>query len=340
MNLAAKYRPQAFEDVCGNVTVIKILKRAIETKNFKNIILFAGASGCGKTTLARIVARAINGTADGVIELDCASHNGIDDIRAIIDEANKRSLVSEYKIFILDECHMLTSAAWNASLKLLEECPKYTMLFFCTTDPLKIPQTVLNRMQRYNISKIPTQEINERLKAICIAENFINYADACDLISKMSCGSMREAITNLEKCANYSEDLSVDNIKAVLGDFSYETMFKLTWALTKKDEAELFNIINGLDNAGQDLRQFLTLYIGFVLDLTKYIIFKDVSLTDIPEYLASDNNAVVQFTVDFENSLDFFNRLSELLLETKLNIKYDDSFKNTIIISLLKFMRQ
>lgn len=339
MSLATKYRPQRFEDVCGNKTTVTILKKVIEARKFKNVMLFAGASGCGKTTLARLVAKEINGNSNGITELDCASHNSVDDIRVIIDLAKERSLDSEYKIFILDECHMLSSAAWNASLKLLEECPKYTLLFFCTTDPIKIPLTVLNRMQRYNISKIDNKEIIARLKYVCSQEGYTHYDKACDFISKISGGSMREALTNLEKCVDYSSDLSLENVKTVLGDLSYETMFRLTWSLTQKKEDQLFSIIESLDKSGQDLKAFITTYTEFILDLNKYIIFKDISLTNIPEYLASEENPVAQFTINIEDNLNYFNKLVETLLEIKLNTKYDTSCKNTIIIYLLKFMR-
>ena len=337
-SLSVKYRPTSFDDgfVGQNITA-EILRRTIENKKFKNIMLFAGSSGCGKTTSARIVARLINNGIGDPIEVDAASNNGVDQVRAIVDSANQRSLVGEYKVFIIDECHMITTQGWNAFLKCIEECPKYTVLIFCTTEPNKVPQTILNRVQRYNLSKISMSDIKARLEYICKQEGFVNYEQTCDLISKTCQGGMRDAIAMLEQCADFSTDLSVENTKQILGESSFETMFKLTWALQQKKDKDTLSIIDGLYNSGKDLKQFISIYLDFILDLEKYIIFKDISLTAIPAYLATEQNAVVQFTVQDKNSLNYFKALTEAILNIKQIIKYDNSYKSTIEILLLKF---
>ena len=130
-SLAVKYRPTKFEDVCGQSITVKILERAIEQKNFKHAYLFAGDSGCGKTTLARIFATYLNKGVGSPIEIDAASNNGVDQVRTIIDSASERALDGEYKIFIIDECHAITSAGWQAFLKSIEETPEYTIYIFC-----------------------------------------------------------------------------------------------------------------------------------------------------------------------------------------------------------------
>jgi len=338
--LAVKYRPSTFEEVCGQSITVDILRKVVENKKFKHVYLFAGDSGCGKTTLARIFAKAINQGIGSPIEVDAASNNGVDNVRAIVEAANQRDLVSEYKIFIIDECHAITPDGWKAFLKGIEEPPEYTIFMFCTTDPNKLPPMILNRMQRYNITKIDSALIKARLIHICQAEGFTNYDAACDLISKNSHGCMRDAIMRLDQCADYSKDLSLDNVKKVLNDISYEAMFNLTWALQEKKEDIIFNTVDKLYASGTDLKNFIDLYLEFTLDLSKYILFKNISITSIPAYLATKENPVVQNTVAIAEGLSWFNRLADMLLELKPIIRYDNSYKSTIEAYLLKFARE
>ena len=144
-SLAVKYRPQKWEDVCGQTSIIRILIRQLELNQLRNAYLFAGASGCGKTTLARIFANRINNNIGYPEEIDAASNNGVDNVKAIIKSAQERAIDSKYKIFIIDECHMITPQGWNAFLKCIEEPPKYTIFIFCTTEKNKVPDTIKNR---------------------------------------------------------------------------------------------------------------------------------------------------------------------------------------------------
>ena len=340
MSLAVKYRPQTFNDVVGQNITVEILKRQIQNKNIKNAILFAGTSGCGKTTCARLFAKAINNGIGDPIEIDGASNNGVDNVRAIIESANERSLTGEYKVFIIDECHSLTTQAWQAFLKGIEETPKYTIFIFCTTEPQKVPETILNRVQRFNFAPIDQNEIKTRLLNICKNEGFANYEQVCDLISKMSNGGMRNAINYLEQVADYSHNLSLEVTKHILSGISFETMFKLTWAIKDNKEEDIFSIVDSLYNNGQDLKYFIDCYLNFVLDLTKYILFKNIEITSIPRYLATEENAVVQFTVNFENSLAIFMFIADKLVEIKSQIKFDQNYKSTILVLLLTIARE
>ena len=333
--LAVKYRPKNFNEVGGQQTTVKILEKAVAQKNFKHAYLFAGDSGCGKTTLARIFANKINQGLGQPIEIDAASNNGVDQVRLITDSAVERSLDSEYKIFIIDECHAITTAGWQAFLKSIEETPEYTIYMFCTTDPNKVPTTILNRVQRYNITKIDPETIKDRLLYICNNEGFINYEKACDFIAKTSNGCMRDAIMKLDQCANFSTDLSMENVKQILNDISYEAMFKLTVALQDKKEADVLDIIDKLYSNGVDLKNFINSYLEFILALTKYILFKNVQLTNIPEYL----EPAMQSTIHIEDSLNWFKKFTDLLLQIKLDIKYDTSYKSTIEAYLLRACR-
>lgn len=340
-SLSTKYRPQTFEDVVEQGITVKILKRVIETGKPKNAYLFAGETGCGKTTLARCFARALNRGEGEPIEIDAASNNGVDQVRAIMESASQRSLTSTYKIFIIDEAHAITSAGWQAFLKGIEEPPAYTIYIFCTTEPNKIPQTILNRVQRYNITKISVPGIRARLETICQKEGFTNYSETCDLISKLCNGCMRDAITYLDQCADLSTNLSLDNTKALLGDVSYETMLRLTNFLIDGKEGEVLLTIDSISKCGHDLKQFINNYLDFAIDLTKFIVFKKIELTAIPKYLmeVQDTAINVQYTTSIENNLAWFNKLVDRLLEIKTAIKYDSSYKSTIEAYLLKTCR-
>ena len=341
-SLAVKYRPSTFSEICGQNITTKILEKIIEKQSFKNAYLFAGPSGCGKTTTARAFANAINGGIGDPVEIDGASNNGVDQVRAIVESANQRSLVGNYKIYIIDECHMITTAGWNAFLKGLEETPEYTIFIFCTTEPNKIPATIQNRMQRFNIAKIDALEIKARLAYVCQQEGFINYEDTCELISKLCDGCMREALTMLDQCADLSNDLSIENTKAILGEAPFERMLKLTNCLIGGNEQFTLAAIETLALEGKDLKQFINEYLSFTLELTKYILFKNMAVTNIPAYLenSADSMVSVSYTTSFDGALNWFNYLTDKLLEIKSTIKYDTSVKSVVEGYLLQVCRR
>lgn len=334
-SLAVKYRPKTFEEVCGQSLTATILKRMVERRNFKSCYLFAGDSGCGKTTLARCLATAINGGMGNPEEIDAASHNGVDDVRAIVEAGKQRAIGSEFKIFIIDECHAITTQGWQAYLKGLEETPPYTIYIFCTTEPNKIPEAVLNRMQRFNITKINPDEIKNRLMTICLNEGFSNYEKTCDIISKTSHGCMRDAIMKLEQCADYDTDLILANAQKVLNISAYDAMLYLICALQAKDTASVLYTIDKLYNSGMELKSFNELFIEFTLDLAKFAIFKDLTITNIPIYLEANVNTTIAQISD----PSWYTELVDTLLQIKLETRYDSNYKSTIEAFLLRFCK-
>lgn len=343
---AVEYRPSELsistgegKGIIGQDLTVKILERQIETNSIKHAYLFAGSSGAGKTTIARAFANALNKGVGSPIEIDAASNNGVDNIRGIIQSSTERALQGKYKIFIIDECHALTSQAWQAFLKGIEEPPEYTIYMFATTEPNKIPATILNRVQRFNIQSVSSGLIYKRLEYISKQKGLANYQSTIDMISKLAGGCMRDAITNLERCASLGNTLNINTSREILGEISYESVFKLTWAIKEKDEGKVLSVIDSLAVSGTSMKYLISFYTDFVLNLQKYNIFKDINTTNLPAYLASETNGVVQYTVNFEKSISFFNDLCDIMLEVKLNSRYEDQPKDLLELYLLRFIR-
>lgn len=297
--LAVKYRPQTFSDVVEQGAIKDILQDQIATETFKHAYLFCGPAGCGKTTAARIFAHDINKGQGNPIEVDAASNNGVDNVREIIDGARRKALDSDYKVYIIDECHMLSTGAWNAMLKLLEEPPKTTVFIMCTTDPQKIPATILSRVQRYDFSKISLNSIVARLKTIIAWENeeileqggpdgaFEYEEGAIQYIAKMADGGMRDSITMLDKCMSLSSDLTVENVVKALGTVDYQTHFSLLRDVSTSMAQAAIKTIEDVYNSGKDLKQFIKQFQYFVLDVCKYKMFGSfdfINIPDLPEY--------------------------------------------------------
>lgn len=297
--LAVKYRPKSFDDVVEQQAIKDILTDQIKTGTFQHSYLFCGPAGCGKTTAARIFANDINGGKGNPIEVDAASNNGVDNVREIIDGARRKSLDSDYKVYIIDECHMLSTGAWNAMLKLLEEPPKTTVFIMCTTDPQKIPATILSRVQRYNFSKISLENIMSRLKNIVawesaemeheagIVDSFTYTDEAIQYVAKLADGGMRDAITMLDKCLSLDPELTIESVVAALGTVDYNIHFDLLFYMESGNITAAAKLIEDVYNNGKDLKQFVKQFQYFVLDVCKYLMFRDfkyVSIPALPEY--------------------------------------------------------
>ena len=319
-SLAIKYRPQSWDDVTEQGYIKAILDNQIKTNTIKHGYLFVGGAGTGKTTSARIFANCINNGEGNPIELDAASNNSVDDIRQLVEQAGTKSLDSEYKVFILDEVHVLSNQAWQALLKTLEEPPAKSIFILCTTNPEKIPGTILSRVQRYNFQRISLGGIFDRLVRIIELENQdgnnIQYTDgALELIAKTADGGMRDAITMLDKCLSYTNNLTIESCIDVLGVADYETMINLTDSIIISDMANVVAVIEKVHNDGKDLKLFMKQYLEFILDVEKYAIGCSWDYINIP---ATDTNLMWLK----KNVKEDLNWLISKLVDINSNIKY------------------
>lgn len=360
-SLALKYRPDTFEDVVAQGHVKTILTNQIRNKEFRSAYLFCGGAGTGKTTSARIVAKDINEGKGKPIEIDGASNNGVDNIREIIDNCKFKSLDGKYKVYIIDEVHMLSIGAFNALLKTLEEPPADTIFILCTTDPQKIPATILSRVQRFDFKRIPTTQIISRLQFIIQGENtdivdahcgsqdaqhdiewaikegipVIEYdPEAIEYIAKLAAGGMRDSITMLEKVLGYTNDITMEAVVQSLGVPDYGVFFGLIENIIAADVKDVIATIEDGYMNGQDLKLFMRNFTDFVLDLCKYNITKKLELTAIPtvyEGKISDNIVEEQpFLLDILASLS---KLCQI-------IKWESSPKQIIEAELIMLCQQ
>lgn len=339
-SLAVKYRPKSFDDMTEQTAIKDILENQIATKTFQHGYLFTGPAGTGKTTSARIFASMINDSKGKPIEVDAASNSGVDNIRQIIEDAKRKPLDAEYKIFIVDECHSLSNGAWQALLKTLEEPPKFTIFIFCTTDPQKIPATILSRVQRYNFQKISNEGIVERLEDICIHENSQDYddpdlrdigdilrrPDALEYIAKVSSGGMRDAITLLDKCLSLSHDVTLENVLKTIGGEDYTTFITFLSALEGKVKVSAVRIIENVYNAGKDVKQFMKDFAKFVLEVEKYALYKNFDYISLPNTLENELEQLIDDTLF--DIMDFVVSLNN-------RIKWENDPKILIELSIL-----
>lgn len=336
--LAVKYRPSIFSDVTEQSVISEILMNQIKTGNVRNAYLFSGASGTGKTTSARIFAHELNDSEDNnmITELDAASHGSVEDFRRIIEDSKFKPIGNKYRIFIIDECHSASNAAWQSALKAIEEPTPTSIFIFCTTDPQKIPSTIISRVQQFNFNKISHNGIINRLKYIIESENNDgnNYTyddDAISYIAKLADGGMRKAITMLEKVLSLSNHVTMSTVVDALGTVDYSIMFDFTDALCKMDKKRALSIIDSIHKNGNDLKQFIKLYTSFVLDLCKYRIFdKDFDFLQIPSTFSN------RFSAYTNSDYSFFNDLLNEMINLNNTIKWDSMPKpiieSTIII--------
>lgn len=332
--LAVSYRPLDWDSVVGQESTKIILQQQLATNSTRNSYLFVGASGCGKTTCARIFAKEINKGQGVPIEMDAASHSSVEDVREIIKMAQTKSLDSEYKVLIIDECHSLSDKSWQAFLKTIEEPPAKSIFIFCTTNPEKIPKTILNRVQRYDFKRISQDAIEDRLEYVLREEGIKKYdADAISFITRQSRGGMRDALALLDKCLGYSEEITLDNVLKALELSDTDTFLDLTDAVLDKDTKTIIEIIEDVYASGEDMKQFIKQYMNFVLDVSKYLVCEDFKYTQLPETGEMKNWLRVFGQDDLDTILDLLDKI----IAIDADIKFSSSAKEYVEVQLITF---
>ena len=285
------YRPSKFEEVVGQDYIVKTLKNAIKTNKIAHAYLFCGPRGTGKTSVAKLFGKAINcdhyhdeacdecpnclafkqGNHPDIIELDAASNNGVDNIREIVEQVNYAPILGKYKIYIIDEVHMLSTSAFNALLKTLEEPPAHVIFILATTDPQKIVPTVLSRCQRYNFSKIRPLDIQRQLKYILDNEKIKYDDEALEEISRLAEGGLRDSLSILEQCLSYNnEGIYLDDVKAIFGLSSTRELIDLLINIHTNDISEAINTIREMYNGGIDLKRLVNDLLEIIKEVLIY----------------------------------------------------------------------
>ena len=343
-----KWRPQTLSEVLGQEPVTQTLRHAVESGKIAHAYLFCGPRGTGKTSMARILAKAVNcpnqaggepcnacdmcrsiteGRALDVIEIDAASNRGIDEIRSLREKANYAPSLARYKVYIIDEVHMLTEAACNALLKTLEEPPPHVIFVLATTEAHKVIATIVSRCQRFNFHRLGQTEIMDKLKLICKKEGIHIEPSSLELIARAATGSLRDAENILQQMiAYYGNQIELDQIQAELGISWDSRVRQLARCVVSKDVAAGLKVINSLNSDGVDLRQFnvgLIEYLrGLLLAKSRCEEALDVTSEDLAEMGSLATNATLDYllkAVKSFSSIDFrSDNYSTLSLELAL----------------------
>lgn len=322
--LAVKYRPKSFKELIGQEYIKEVLQNQIKNNNLGKSYLYTGPSGVGKTTVARIFASNIDSE---VIEIDAASNSGVDNVRSISENAKYKPLNNNYKVYIIDECHMLSKGAWNALLKILEEPPKHVIFILATTEPHKVPTTIISRSQRFNFTKPSKHLIQENLLNISKSENFKVKDSVLSYISKLADGGVRLSITMLEACMNVEQEINVEEVEKVLGHIPTKYFIEILEAVSLRDREKIFTLVNKYHYEGLDFNRFTEQIVMFVLDLHKYAVTRDMQYLRTSSMYEDDIKDILNNLVkDLDNNVEKLQRMLDYILKS-LTYLYYSSFK-------------
>ena len=327
------YRPKNFSDVIGQEHIVRTLKNQIENNNVGHAYLFCGTRGTGKTSTAKIFSRAVNCTnlhndepcnecencreiledkTMDVVEIDAASNNSVDDIRELRENVKYSPAKAKYKVYIIDEVHMLSQGAFNALLKTLEEPPSYVIFILATTEPHKIPATILSRCQRFDFKRVTVKDISSRMRYICEKEGIEADEKALNLIARNSQGALRDALSILDQCISFEGNkISYNDVIELLGSVNIEQLFDLAESIIKEDTRKSLQILNDFIIWGKDVRNLVNDLIDHFRNLMVCKISNDLDeIISLPEETIDLLKQQAE-TIDTNNLLRILNILSE-----------------------------
>ena len=356
--LYRKFRPDEFEDVKGQDAIVRTLKNQINADRIGHAYLFCGTRGTGKTTVAKIFAKAVNcehpvdgspcgecamcksiaaGTSMNVIEIDAASNNGVDNIREIREEVTYRPTEGKYKVYIIDEVHMLSIGAFNALLKTLEEPPEYVIFILATTEAHKIPITILSRCQRYDFKRISIETIAARLRELIDKEGWDVEDKAVRYIAKMADGSMRDSLSLLDQCAAFymNETLTYDHVLEVLGAVDTEVFSRLLRQLLAMDVHQVIETVDELVMQGRELSQLAADFTWYLRNLL--LVKSSDNMEDVLD-VSSENLALLKEEAQMIDS-DTLIRYIRIFSDLTNQLKYATQKRVLLEVTLIKMCR-
>lgn len=308
--LYRSYRPQTFGEVAGQEHIVTTLKNAIKENRISHAYLFAGPRGTGKTTVAKLLAKALNCTGENppcdqcpnckaitvgehpdVIEIDAASNNGVDEVRDLIDKVKYASINGKYKVYIIDEVHMMSTGAFNALLKTLEEPPAHIVFVLATTEPHKILPTIISRCQRFDFKKVENHDIISRLEYVLKSENKKYELPALESVAKLAEGGMRDALSILEQCLAYNNELTVESVNMVYGLLSMDNKISFIKQLLSKDIKGVLTSLDNMLSGSIDIKRLTFDLVDVLKDIIIYKNTQDVSILFVLTQQDVDNLA-------------------------------------------------
>ena len=322
------YRPQKFEDVAGQEHIITTLRHAVEENKIAHAYLFCGPRGTGKTTIAKLLAKAINctghpkpcdecencqeitlGSHPDVIEIDAASNNGVEEVRSLIEKVKYAPTQGKYKVYIIDEVHMMSTGAFNALLKTLEEPPAHVVFILATTEPHKILPTIISRCQRFDFTKLSMHDIIQRMKDVMNSENNQCDDEALEMIAKLADGGMRDALSILEQCLAFNDKhLTVQDVNQIYGIVSLENKIDFIKVLLTKDMKKALTLLEEMKMNGIDIKRLTLDLVDILKDIVIYRNTNDESILFVLSRYYLD--MIVPY-ISCEEALEFIDILME-----------------------------